>query len=114
VPVTHLSAPKARIDVSLEGVSFTRTKSDAQRRGARPRVHVSWDDVEGADVQVTRKGRVVLLVAVAGAAPVEHHRYDPYALKVPRAQSDLAHALVGQINDEVATRRRWRETAAEG
>jgi len=111
VPVTRLTAPKARIDVSLEGVSFTRTGSDARRRGATRRVHVGWDDVEGADVLITRKGRVVLLVAVTGAPPVEHHRHDPYALKVPRGQSDLAHDLVGRINDEVATRRRWRQTA---
>lgn len=111
MPVTRLSAPKARIDVTLEGVSFSRTRSDAQRRGAEPRVHVGWDDVEGADIRITRKGRVVLLLVVAGAAPVEHHRHDPYALKVPRAQAELAHQLVDQINDEVATRRRWRDTA---
>jgi hypothetical protein len=109
VLVTHVSARKARIDVSVDGVTFIRSKPEATRRGTAQRIHVGWDDVTGAEVETTSKGRTVIRVSVAGTAATAHHREDAHAVKVPRNQSDTAHQLVEQINDEVAARRRWRE-----
>jgi hypothetical protein len=111
VPVTRLSGRKGRIEVSLDGVTFTRSESDATRHGTSRRIHVGWDDVTGAELQTTSKGRPVIRVGVAGTSAAAHHRDDPHAVKVPRKQSDSAHQLVAQINDEVAARRRWREHA---
>ena len=111
MPVTHLSGRTGRIDVSLDGVTFTRSDSDATRRGAARRIHVGWDDVTGAEVQTTSKGRPVIRVGVSGAPAVAHHRDDPHAIKVPRKQSHSAQQLVTEINSEVAARRRWRENA---
>ena len=111
MPVTHLSGRKARIEVSLDGVTFIRSESDATRLGIARRIDVGWDDVTDAEVQTTSKGRPVIRVGVAGAPAVAHHRDDPYAIKVPRKQSGLAHELVAQIQDEVVARRRWRDHA---
>jgi len=47
-----------------------------------PRVHVDWDDVSGAEVQTTRKGRSVIRLYVAGAATPAHQRDDSHAIKV--------------------------------
>jgi hypothetical protein len=111
VPVTHLSGRKGRIEVSLGGVTFTRSESEAARRGTTRRLHVDWNDVTGAEVQTTNKGRPVIRVGVTDAADAAHHRDDPHAVKLPRKQSLFAHQLVAQINDEVAARRRWRQHA---
>ena len=111
MPVTHLSGRKARIDVSLDGVTFTRSEADATRLGVARRLHAGWDDVTGAEVQTTSKGRPVIRVGVAGAPAAAHHRDDPHAIKVPRKESVSAHQLVAEINDEVAARRRWRQQA---
>ena len=111
VPVTHLITRRARIDVSLDGVTITRSASEAAKRGTARRVDVGWDELTGAVVKRTRKGRPVVRVSVAGVSASEHHRDDPYAVKVPRRQSEAAHQLVEQIEEEVAARRRWREHA---
>jgi hypothetical protein len=111
VPVTHLITRRARVDVSLDGVTITRSASDAAKRGTARRVDVGWDELTGAVVERTRKGRPVVRISVAGVSASEHHRDDPYALKVPRRQSEAAHQLVEQIEGEVAARRRWRERA---
>src|SRR5215510_4886501 len=102
VPVTYVYGRKARIDISVDGVTFTRSESDAARRATPRRVHVEWDDVTGAEVQTTRKGRSVVRVGVAGAEETAQHRHDPYAVKVARNQSEAAHRLVEQVNEEVA------------
>lgn len=111
--VTHLSTPTSRIDVSLDGVTFTRSRSDAARRAASRRALLPWEDVTGASVDTTRKGHAVVRVQVAGATPVERHREDPHAIKVPRHQAHAALELVDRINDEVAGRLRWKRAAAE-
>lgn len=111
VPVTHLSTTKARIDVTLAGVSFSRSKSDAARRGTTRRVDLDWEDVTGAAIHTTNGGRAVIRVGVTDAPVALHHRDDPHTIKVKRDQSDVAHELVAQINHEVAVRRRWRENA---
>jgi hypothetical protein len=104
-----LSGRRARIDVSLDGIAISRSEADATRYGVSPRIHVDWDDVSGAEVQTTRKGRPVIRLHVAGAATPVHQRDDPHAIKLPRKQAGIAHQLVAQINDEVSGRRRWRQ-----
>lgn len=104
----HLVGRRARIDVSLDGVTFTRSESDAAKRGAARRTHVDWQDVTGAVLEVSGKGRPVIRVRVAGVSAVGHHRADPYAIKVARRQAEAARDLVDHIEDEVAARRRWR------
>ncbi len=111
MPVTHLSGRKARIDISLDGVTFNRSEPDAVRQGSAQRIHVEWNDVTGAEVESTSKGRLVIRVGVAGERAAAHHRDDPHAVKVPRRQEAAAHDLVTQINHEVAARRRWRQHA---
>ena len=108
-----MSGRHARIDVTLDGISFTRSESDANRRATARQRQVGWDDVTGATVQMSRKGRTVIRVAVAGAPDVAHHRDDPFAVKVPRKRSDTADEVVRHINAEVVARRRWRENAEQ-
>jgi hypothetical protein len=111
VPVTHLSGRHARIDVTLDGIRFTRSEPDAVRRDTERVRDLEWEQVTGATVQTTRKGRAVIRVGVAGAPAVARHRDDPFAVKVPRKRTATAHELVERINDEVDARRRWRERA---
>ncbi|NUR09831.1 MAG: hypothetical protein HOQ22_14155 [Nocardioidaceae bacterium] len=113
VPVTYVYGRKARIDISVDGVTFTRSESDAARRATPRRVRVEWDDVTGAEVRTTRKGRAVVRVGVTGAEQTDDHRHDPYAVKVARHQSEAAYRLVEQVNEEVAARRRWRRHAPQ-
>ena len=112
VSVTHLSGRHARIDVSLDGVRFTRSDVDAARRRSGRIQDIDWESVAGARVETTRKGRAVIRVLVLGAPEVEKHQEDPHAVKVPRGHAEAAHELVAYINDEVAVRRSWREQAA--
>lgn len=109
MPVTQLSTPKARIDVTIAGVAFTRSKADAARRDTTRRIEIEWDDVTGATIDTTSGGRSVIRVGVAAAPDADHHRHDPYAIKAQRGQTELAEQLVERINHEVAVRRRWRE-----
>ena len=111
MPVTHLITRRARIDVSLDGVTITRSASDAAKRGTARRVHVGWDELADAMVEKTRKGRPVVRISVVGIFATEHHRNDPYAVKVTRKQSEAAYQLVALIEEEVAARRRWRQHA---
>src|SRR5690348_14165048 len=57
VSVTHLSGRHARIDVSLDGVRFTRSDVDAARRRSGRIQDIDWESVAGARVETTRKGR---------------------------------------------------------
>jgi hypothetical protein len=76
-------------------------------------VHVLWDEVTGAELQTTGKGRIVVRVGVVGAPATTGHRHDPYAVKVTRKQSQAARRLVEHINEEAAAHRRWRENGPE-
>ena len=112
VTVTHLSSSKARIDVTIAGVSFVRIKTDATRRNAPRRIDLDWDDITGAGIHTTSSGRAVIRVDIAGVPTPLDHRHDPHAFKVPRGENAAAEELVEQINYEVAVRRRWRESAS--
>jgi hypothetical protein len=109
VPVTRVSGRSGRIELSLDGLTFVRPASEAARRGA-PRLHqVAWQDVTGAEIQVSRKGRPIVRVGVAHVPRPDRHREDPHALKVPRNKAAQAQELVDRINEEASTRRRWRQ-----
>lgn len=110
---TQVSGRRARIDATLDGVAFTRTEVDALRRATDRVRQVEWDQVAGAAIEVTGKGRSVVRVQVVGAPVVADHRVDPFAVKVARGQAENARDLVQRINDEVDVRRRWREQPAE-
>ena len=109
VPVTQLAGRSARIDVSIDGIRFSRSDSDAARRGTEHVTDVDWDHVTGATVQSSRKGRPVIRVAVSGWADVADHRHDPHAVTLRRDQAAAAATLVEGINAEVEVRNRWRE-----
>ncbi|WP_284532553.1 hypothetical protein [Nocardioides sp. T2.26MG-1] len=109
---THVSGRHARLDVSIDGVRITRTASDAARRHVDRTSEIGWDDVTGAVLQTSRKGRAIVRVLVADAAVVEKHRDDPYAVKVFRGDTADASAVVELIEHEVRVRRDWREQAA--
>jgi hypothetical protein len=106
-----VSGRHVRINVTLDGITLTSSEAWAARRASQPVRHVDWDDVLGATVQLSRKGRPVVRIAVLGEPTPEHHRDDPFSIKVPRNQVQSAHDLVQHINAEVDVRRRWRENA---
>lgn len=112
VTATHVSGRHARLDVSIDGVRITRTASDAARRHVDRTCEIGWDDVTGAVLQTSRKGRTIVRVVVAGGPVVEKHRDDPYAVKVFRGDAADASAVVELIEHEVQVRRNWREQAA--
>jgi len=111
VSVTYLSGRGGRLDITLDGLIFRRTQHDAARLGTAAVHTVDWDDVLGAEIQTTGKGRAVVRVAVLGATATGPHRDDPYALKAQRGESERARELADRINEEVGVRRRWRDGA---
>lgn len=101
----------ARLDVLLDGVRITRSASDAARRGTE-RVHVvAWDDLAGVSVETSKKGRAVVRLQVRGVTPATDHRLDPFAVKAGSGQGADALAVAERIEEELRTRRRWRELA---
>ena len=113
MPDAQLSRRQARFDLTLDGLTFTRTGRDAERRGVPPVHHVPWVDVLGARVERTGKGRTVLRVEVRDTTTVPDHRLDPHAFKVSNGDTAAADDVVERIEAEVATRRRWREQGAD-
>ncbi len=103
-----MSGRHARIDVSIDGIRITRTPADAARRNAERICELDWDQVEGATLQTSRKGRAIVRIAVVDAPEVARHRDDPYAVKVSRADTATAPAMVDLIEHEVRVRRSWR------
>jgi hypothetical protein len=108
VTATQVSGRQGRIDVTLDGITFTSSGSRATRRSTQRVRQVGWDEVQGAIIELSRKGRPVVRDVVLGEPAGEHHRHDPFSLKVPRHQSQSAQELVAHINAEADARRRWR------
>lgn len=111
---TQLVGTDGRVDFTLDGLSFRRSKSEAEARGVEPLHDVDWAGIDGATVGRTSTGKPVVEVQVAGAPTALSRKHDPYAVKLKRSMADEATAFVTLINDEVATRRRWDAAAAEG
>ena len=109
--VTSVNSRHARLDVQLDGIRISRSPSDAARRGTEPVELVAWDDVTGARVERTAKGRAVVRIGVRGVQAPADHRDDRYAVKAGSDQTDDADVVAALVNDEVATRNRWRDLA---
>jgi hypothetical protein len=111
----HLIGADGRVDFTLDGLTFRRTRSGAAARGT-DRVHqVEWAEITHAELASTRKGKPVVRIEVSGGVPADPSpRRDPHALKVKRSRSEEARAFVDLVNAEIATRRRWRETREHG
>ncbi len=104
---THLVGTNGSIDLTLDGLTFRRTTSAAASRGVARLHDVDWARVDRAVIARSGRGKPVVEILIAGAAPVEARRHDPHAVKVKRSKLDEARLFVDQVNSEVATRRRW-------
>ncbi len=111
VSVTSVASRHARLDVLMDGIRISRSASDAARRGTVPVRELAWDEVAGARVETTGKGRAVVRVEVRDVTSPRDHRDDPLAVKAGSGQEKDAAAVVALINEEAGTRRRWREIA---
>ncbi|WP_180936044.1 hypothetical protein [Nocardioides ungokensis] len=103
-----------RVEFTLEGLTFRRSKSAALARGTRRLHQVEWAQILGAEVAWSRKGRPIVRIAVVGAPRASRHREDPHAIKVPRKSVAEAGDFVELVNEEIALRRRWRAAAPTG
>jgi hypothetical protein len=109
---THLVGTNGSIDLTLDGLTFRRTTSEAASRGVTRLHDVDWARVDRAIIASSGKGKPVVEIQVVDAPPVESRRHDPHAVKVKRGMLDEAQLFVDQVNSEVATRRRWDAAAA--
>lgn len=112
--VTRLTGIDGRLELTLEGLTFRRSKSAALARGTRRLHQVEWPHILGAEVAWSRKGRPLVRIVVAGAPRASRHREDPHAIKVPRKSAAQAVEFVELVNEEIALRRRWRAAAPTG
>lgn len=114
MPVTRLTGIDGRVELTLEGLTFRRSKSAALTRGTGRLHQVDWEQILGAEVAWSRKGRPIVRIAVEGAPRASRHRDDPHAIKVPRKSAAQAGEFVELVNAEIALRRRWRAAAPTG
>ncbi len=103
-----------RLEFTLDGLIFRRTTSAAATRGVERLHSIEWASIEAAAVERSGKGKPVVVVQVAGVAPVADRKRDPHALKVKRSQVEDARRFVDLVNNEVATRRGWDAAAEQG
>ena len=108
---TQLVGTNGRIDFTLDGLTFRRTKSEAEARGVRRLHDVGWDRIDGATLGSTSTGKPLVLVRVAAAPAGVAGRHDPHAVKLKRSMVEEATEFVALVNDEIATRRRWDAAA---
>jgi hypothetical protein len=109
---TKLIGTNGRIDFTLDGLTFRRTKSEAQARGVKRLHEVGWEDIDEATITRTSTGKPVVEVRVHRAPTALARKHDPHAVKLKRSMSDEATSFVALVNSEIATRRRW-DAAAE-
>ncbi|GAA1809031.1 hypothetical protein GCM10009795_062860 [Nocardioides hankookensis] len=109
---TQLVGTNGRIDFTLDGLTFRRTKSEAEARGVQRLHDVGWAQIDGASVGSTSTGKPLVLVRVVTAPAGLAGKHDPHAVKLKRNMADEATEFVALVNDEIATRRRW-DAAAE-
>jgi hypothetical protein len=107
----HLIGADGRVEFTLDGLTFRRTRSGAAARGTRRTHQVDWANITQAELATSRKGKPVFRIGISGGAPVDTGpRRDPHALKVKRSRFEEARAFVDPVNAEIAARRRWRKT----
>ena len=105
--VTRLIGTDGRLDLTIDGLTFYRSKSAALARGTQ-RIHqVDWPQILGAKVVRSQKGRPIVRITVRDAPPVSRQRKDPYAMPIKRKLADDAHEFVDLVNAEVNVRLRW-------
>lgn len=111
--VTRLTGTDGRLDLTLEGLTFSRTKSGASTRRTA-RIHqVEWSEVSGAELTQSRKGRPVVRILLLVASREQRHQEDPNAMKLKREFSDQARAFVERVNEEVRVRASWHPDAVD-
>jgi hypothetical protein len=107
----HLIGADGRVEFTLDGLTFRRTRSGAAARGTRRTHQVDWANITHAELVTSRKGKPVFRIGISGGAPVDTRlRRDPHALRVKRSLSEEARGFVDLVNDEIAARRRWRKS----
>lgn len=111
VAATRLTGTDGHLELTLEGLSFSRTKSGASSRGTARLHQVEWSDVVGAEVTQSRKGRPVVRIVLRDVPAGARHQEDPNVLKLKRQYADDAHAFVKLVNEEVSVRASWRTEA---
>ena len=108
---TQLVGTNGRIDFTLDGLTFRRTKSEAEARGVQRLHDVRWAQIDGASVGSTSTGKPIVVIRVVAAPTDVAGRHDPHVVKLRRSMAEEATAFVALVNNEIATRRRWDEAA---
>jgi hypothetical protein len=103
-----------RIEFTLDGLTFRRTRSGATARGTGRMHQVAWGEILHAELVRTRKGKPVVRIEVSGVPVDAGPKRDPHAVKLKRSMSEEARAFVDLVNAEIATRRRWRDARDSG
>lgn len=111
VPVIQVFSRHTRVDATLDGLTFVQSQRRSSKRGIERVRTVSWGDVLGASIALTRKGRPVVRVAMRGTQAPLHHRDDPFSVKLRRKDLPSAERFVQEVNGEVEVRQRWRDHA---
>ncbi|CUR54391.1 hypothetical protein NOCA2150133 [metagenome] len=96
-----------RVEVTLEGLTFVRSKSAAETRGTKRVYDVEWPQIERAELVIPALGRPILWVVVTGADDSADAPDVRFAYKVKRRFVEPVRALVSEINQECEARRRW-------
>ena len=111
VPVTSVFSSRGSIELTLDGLTFVRTRhAPVDPAATSARETVEWALISGATLTQSRNGRPVVWIQVIDVLPVEHHRDDRYALKLRRKDAETAQLFVAEVNEEIAIRGRWTET----
>ncbi|MGD9961762.1 hypothetical protein [Nocardioides sp.] len=96
-----------RLEVTLEGLTFFRSKSSAAARGLDRVSQVEWAEIRRAGISTPPLGKPILWVEIVGATAPADTADGPHSYKVKRRRIEEAHALVEAINAESDGRRRW-------
>jgi hypothetical protein len=111
VTTNDLFGTNGRIQFSLDGLTFYRSKSGAAARDVG-RIHeVPWAEIESATLVESSTGRHRLRLVLTDPGERAPGRKDPHELKLKHRSVGEARHFVAKINDELAGRRRWRVAA---
>ncbi len=101
-----------RLEVTLEGLTFVRSKSAAETLGTKRLYEVEWPEIDRVELLVPALGKPILWVVVSGADDSEDAPDGRYAYRVKRRYVDHVRSLVAEINQESEVRRRWTRPEA--
>ena len=111
MPATKVTGRHVRIEATLDGVVITRSKPRAQQHNVQRTDLIGWDRILGARVEQSRSGRPVVRLAVSDTAVLQHHKDDPFSVKLKRSSITTAQEFVAYATHEVDVRGRWRKQA---